>query len=198
MPIERQPAIQGPVTPALNVQAPFAQVEIPAPVPMPNQNESLINPLDIWCLGFTPIIVTELNKLLFNYPNQHDAMINHCLWDTQNHIFYDYLLIALVVQQKGVSVISKVYESGSSELILFRFGIFRCFGIRRFHGHDVVSLFSIYEFDCPSGIFRPSFKTMDCPAAHSEILLNGPPFSTSALDRRAVMQLLVLSSSRFY
>ena len=23
--------------------------------------------------------------------------------------------------------------------------------------HDVVSLFSIYEFDCPSGIFRPSY-----------------------------------------
>ena len=23
--------------------------------------------------------------------------------------------------------------------------------------HGVVSLFSVYEFDCPSGIFRPSF-----------------------------------------
>ncbi|CAC5368896.1 unnamed protein product [Mytilus coruscus] len=43
MPIEGQPAMQGPVTPALNVQAPFAQVEIPAPVPMPNQNGEINN-----------------------------------------------------------------------------------------------------------------------------------------------------------
>ena len=43
LPIERQPALQGPVTPALNVQAPFAQVEIPAPVPMPNQNGEINN-----------------------------------------------------------------------------------------------------------------------------------------------------------
>ncbi|VDI77783.1 Hypothetical predicted protein [Mytilus galloprovincialis] len=31
------------VTPAMNVQAPFAQVEIPAPVPMPNQNGEINN-----------------------------------------------------------------------------------------------------------------------------------------------------------
>ena len=29
-----------------------------------------------------------------------------------------------------------------------------------FFSHGIVSLFSIYEFDCTSGIFRPSFKTM--------------------------------------
>ncbi|XP_071129598.1 uncharacterized protein [Mytilus edulis] len=49
LPIERQPALQGPVTPALNVQASFAQVEIPAPVPMPNQNSCLSN--EIWIIG---------------------------------------------------------------------------------------------------------------------------------------------------
>ncbi|CAC5424270.1 unnamed protein product [Mytilus coruscus] len=43
MPIQRQPAIQGPEAPVLNVQAPFAQVEIPAPVPMPNQNGEINN-----------------------------------------------------------------------------------------------------------------------------------------------------------
>ncbi|XP_063410045.1 uncharacterized protein LOC134693232 isoform X2 [Mytilus trossulus] len=43
LPIERQPALQGPVAPAMNVQAPFAQVEIPAPVPMPNQNGEINN-----------------------------------------------------------------------------------------------------------------------------------------------------------
>ncbi|XP_063410046.1 uncharacterized protein LOC134693232 isoform X3 [Mytilus trossulus] len=49
LPIERQPALQGPVAPAMNVQAPFAQVEIPAPVPMPNQNACLSN--EIWIIG---------------------------------------------------------------------------------------------------------------------------------------------------
>ncbi|CAC5389956.1 unnamed protein product [Mytilus coruscus] len=42
MSIEGQ-AMQGPVTPALNVQASFAQVEIPAPVPMPYQNGEINN-----------------------------------------------------------------------------------------------------------------------------------------------------------
>ena len=28
-----------------------------------------------------------------------------------------------------------------------------------FFSHGIVSLFSIYEFECPSGIFRPSLAT---------------------------------------
>ena len=32
-----------------------------------------------------------------------------------------------------------------------------CLFVLFIFNHDVVSLFSIYEFDCPSGIFRPSF-----------------------------------------
>ena len=31
-------------------------------------------------------------------------------------------------------------------------------------GHGVVSLFSIFEFDCPFGIFRPSFKQLRPPS----------------------------------
>ncbi len=43
MPIKRQSGINGPVTLALNVQAPFVQVEIPANVPLPNQNGEINN-----------------------------------------------------------------------------------------------------------------------------------------------------------
>ena len=35
-----------------------------------------------------------------------------------------------------------------------------CLFVLFIFSHDVVSLFSIYEFDCPSGIFRPSFKAV--------------------------------------
>ncbi|VDI59364.1 Hypothetical predicted protein [Mytilus galloprovincialis] len=44
LPIERQPALQGPVTPALNVQARhLRKLKLPAPVPMPNQNGEINN-----------------------------------------------------------------------------------------------------------------------------------------------------------
>ena len=35
--------------------------------------EVLINPLDIWCLAFFPINISELNKLTQLYPSQEDA-----------------------------------------------------------------------------------------------------------------------------
>ena len=36
--------------------------------------------------------------------------------------------------------------------------VYYCLFVLFSFSHGVVSLFSIYQFDCPSGIFRPSFK----------------------------------------
>ena len=67
------------------------------------------------------------------------------------------------------------YPSGASEFtpsfwwgsccLFFSFCVVSCvllFVLFRF-SHGVVSLFSIYEFDCPSGIFRPSFQRSSAP-----------------------------------
>ena len=49
-------------------------------------------------------------------------------------------------------------------------GTTNCLFVFLFISHGVVSLFSIYEFDCPSGIFRPSFILL--PIASFQYILH--------------------------
>ncbi|CAC5407041.1 unnamed protein product [Mytilus coruscus] len=104
MPIKRQHAMQGPVTPALHVQAPFAQVEIPAPVPMPNQNGEINN---------DPMLIPNQSECDV-YVSQN---LKEKIW---NREFID---LSLLLHQNFISQIDrpqnvKSYDNASGSLVI--------------------------------------------------------------------------------
>ncbi|CAC5390764.1 unnamed protein product [Mytilus coruscus] len=128
MPFQRQPAIQGPAAPALNVQAPFAQVETPAPVPMPNQNGEINNdPLLIPNQSECDVYVSQNLKEKYEIENLlichyfSIKILSVILTDLQNVISYDNTAGSFVITSNKNSKIKSIQniESWTDAFIIY-------------------------------------------------------------------------------